>query len=174
MNQSWTGRLPIHKVVVNTTPIIALAKCHELDVLRRMYGKIVIPQAVYDEICVRDDIVSRIVNDSRTWISVKKIQDAKDKALYRTRLHDGEVEVMILAQEINADIVIIDDLSARSTAEYLKLPLTGTLGVLIKAKQQGIIDEVMPIIDKMQNENIYFSDRLLDLVRRKTGEGLSR
>ena len=68
------------------------------------------------------------------------------KTMYKTQLHDGEVEVMILAKEIAADVVIIDDANAKKHAKYLELPVTGTLGALIKAKKEGYVDELKPNI----------------------------
>lgn len=58
--------------------------------------------------------------------------------MYKTQLHEGEVEVMILAKEVAADVVIIDDANAKKYAKYLKLPVTGTLGVLLRSKQMGV------------------------------------
>lgn len=160
----------MRKVVVNSTPIIALSKCGRLSLLREMYDEVVIPEAVYNEITAIDDVASRSLVGALDWIHVQKIKGSEDRRLYRTRLHDGEVEVMILAQEIHADVVIIDDYAARSTAGLLDLPLTGTIGVLIKAKKKKLIGEVMPIIAEMEEHHIYFSERLKEIVRKKTGE----
>ena len=68
------------------------------------------------------------------------MQNQMAKAMYKTQLHEGEVEVMILSKEIGADVVIIDDANAKKHAKYLGLPVTGTLGVLIKAKQEGYVE----------------------------------
>lgn len=99
------------------------------------------------------------------WISVQKICDVSNKKMYKAKLHDGEVEVMILAQEINADLVVIDDLAARKTAEYLGLTLTGTIGILIKAKKLGILHAVTPIISSMEENGIYFSEKLIERIK---------
>lgn len=90
--------------------------------------------------------------------------------MYSAKLHDGEVEVMLLAKEICADAVIIDDGAARKTAEFLSLPLTGTLGVMIKAKRLGLIDAVMPIVREMEQNGIYYSAQLKDMIRKLAGE----
>lgn len=81
---------------------------------------------------------------------------------------------MILTRELNADVVIIDDLAARNTAEYDRLPVTGTLGVLIKAKKNGLIEEVMPVIREMQHQHICFSESLIALIRKKPVNDLRR
>jgi predicted nucleic acid-binding protein len=90
--------------------------------------------------------------------------------MYKTQLHEGEVEVMILAQEINADVVIIDDANAKKHAKYLDLPVTGTLGVLIKAKQQGYVEELKPILYQMVENGIYISQNLIEICLKQVEE----
>ena len=90
--------------------------------------------------------------------------------MYRAKLHDGEVEVMLLAQEIGADAVIIDDGAARRTAEYLELQLTGTLVILISAKQRGLLDAVMPVVCRMEQNGLFFSGELKRLIQRLSDE----
>ena len=160
----------MRKVIVNSTPLIALAKVDRLDLLRRMYGGAIIPEAVYREVTEKDDIAARRIRAAREWIEVRRVSPDLDRRMYRAKLHDGEVEVMLLAQEISADVVVIDDGAARRTAEYLGLPLTGTLGVLIKARQLGLLEAVMPIVRQMEQNGLYFSEPLKEIVRRLSGE----
>ena len=78
---------------------------------------------------------------------------------------------MILAQEYDGEhLVIIDDGAARKTAEFLGLNVTGTIGVLIKARNMGYIQKVMPAILELEKQGIYFSDTLKLRVKRITGE----
>lgn len=77
---------------------------------------------------------------------------------------------MILSKEIGADVVIIDDANAKKHAKYLQLPVTGTLGVLIKAKKEGYISELKPILNRMIEKGIYISDSLVDLCLKQVGE----
>ena len=70
----------------------------------------------------------------------------------------------------NADTVIIDDANAKKHAKYLKLSVTGTLGVLIKAKRQGYISELKPIIQEMVDKNIYISEKLMKLCLEQVDE----
>lgn len=101
----------------------------------------------------------------------ESVKDLRSKRMYEAKLHAGEVEVMILAQEhIGEHLVIIDDYAARKTAEFLKLNLTGTMGVLIKAKERGLIDSVMPIVEEMESQRIYFSHALKEKIRRLANE----
>lgn len=160
----------MHKVIVNTTPLIALCRTGNLDILQKLYGGIIIPQAVYDEITVKADFIAEQIKAAADWIQVKRIQNETAKIMFRTQLHDGEVEVMILAYEMKADTVIIDDLNAKKHAKYLGLPVTGTLGVLIRAKQGGYIPALRPVLEKLVEENIYIKPSLIDLCLKQVGE----
>ncbi len=155
----------MRKVIVNSTPIIAFCKARQLSILESMYGEIVIPEAVFREVTEKNDEVKNQL-ETADWIRVEKIQDVVNKRMYRAKLHEGEVEVMILAQEYNGEhLVIIDDDAARKTAVFLGLNLTGSIGVLLKAKELGKISEVMPVVAEMEKKGIYFSRRLKDRVR---------
>ena len=156
------------KAIVNSTPVIGLANIGKLDVLRQMYGTITIPQAVFDEI--KSPSVQRQVNANRDWIRVEQINDASQKQMYRAKLHAGEVEVMILAQEKKADLVILDDNAAKKTAKFLGLRVIGTLGILVLAKKRGYIKEVSPVLDALKRDGFFVSDDLCDLVLRQADE----
>ena len=161
----------MRKVVVNTTPLIALSHVGQLDVLKRLYGEIIIPEAVYRELSIKtESICKKAVDNSLEWIRIKSINNEMAKAMYKTQLHDGEVEVMILSKEIAADVVIIDDANAKKHAKYLGLPVTGTLGVLIKAKREGYINELKPIFSQMVENDIYISQSLMESCLKQAGE----
>lgn len=75
-----------------------------------------------------------------------EVQDKSNRKIYQAKLHEGEVEVMMLAKEISADLLIIDDNAAKKFAKFLGFTVTGTLGILLKAKSEKIISEVKPIL----------------------------
>ncbi len=161
----------MHRVVANTTPFIALCHVNQLEILKKLYGQVIIPTAVYKEISAKSDsICKKMVDEALDWIQVETIQDQLAKAMYKTQLHDGEVEVMILSKEMGADVVIIDDANAKKYAKYLGLPVTGTLGVLIKAKQKGLIKELKPILFQLKEKGIYISQNLVELCLKQAGE----
>lgn len=161
----------MRRVVVNTTPLIALSHVGQLDILKKLYGEIIIPQAVYKELSVKEEsICKKMVNSSLDWIRIDNIQNQMAKSMYKTQLHEGEVEVMILSKEIQADVVIIDDANAKKHAKYLELLVTGTLGILIKAKQKGYVDELKPILHQMVQNGIYISQKLIELCLKQVGE----
>lgn len=128
----------MRKVIVNSTPLIVLCGIGQLFVLRELYQEIWIPEAVYREVTAKEDLACAQVKTAGAWIHVERIRDYTEKKMYKAKLHDGEVEVMILAQEQEAGLVILDDNAAKRTAKYLGLTVTGTLGVLLKAKRRGI------------------------------------
>ena len=162
------------RVIVNSTPLLVLGKIGKLEILHKMYHEIIIPKAVFEEVTEKNDIAGKAVQSAcQDWIKVQSIKNIDEYALYRAKLHAGEVEVMILAQQNpKADLVILDDMSARKTAEFLGLPLSGTIGVLIKAKQKDIIPEVMPIIEELEKNGFFISARVKAMVAKKVGESL--
>lgn len=159
------------KIVVNSTPLIALCSIGRLDLLEKVYRRVLIPQAVYDEVTEKDDAAGRQIAQRPDWIEVVQISDRSQKQMYRARLHDGEVEVMILAQEAPvADLVIIDDNAAKKTAKFLGLRVTGTLGVLIRAKRMGYINSVAAVIDELCKNGFYVDDAVRAMVLEGAGE----
>lgn len=161
----------MRRVIVNSTPLIVLCSVGKLDILRQLYSEIHIPQAVFYEVTEKPDTACQALKESLDWIHVEKIHSEADKKMYKAKLHDGEVEVMILAQEgTKADLVIIDDNAAKKTAKYLGLPVTGTMGVLLRAKREGYIREIAPIIGDMRGKGFYMSERLVKMVLEQAEE----
>ena len=161
----------MRRVIVNSTPLIALSHVKQLDLLQKLYGEVVIPRAVYDEISAKpDSLCKKAVDDSLQWIHIENIQNQMAKNMYKTQLHEGEVEVMVRALESGADLVIIDDASAKKHAKYLGLTVTGTLGVLLKAKEAGYINEIKPILEELVEKNIYLSESIIKKCLKSAGE----
>ena len=154
------------KVIVNSTPLISLIELDRLDILKVLYNEIIIPTAVYNEISVKD----KFTLPKYDWIKVKEITNEVAKGAFTTALHEGEVEVLILAKEISADLVVIDDGLARKHAKYLDIKITGTIGVLLKAKEKGIIKELKPYLDRLIENSFYISDDIYNEVLELTDE----
>ncbi len=162
--------MAMRKVIVNSTPLIALCKIGCLSFLRDLYGEITIPEAVFKEVTVKNDVVRAAILNQTDWIHIQSVTTERDNKMYRAKLHDGEVEVMILAQELQADLVILDDNAARKTAAFLGLPLTGTVGVLLRAKERGLIDQLMPLVEDMEKKGLYFGQTLKEWIKKQCGE----
>jgi predicted nucleic acid-binding protein len=159
------------RIVVNTTPLISLCYLDKLDLLKLLYENVSIAQAVYDEIAAKPDSIANVqINAAQKWINVVKIKNEMAKVFYKSQLHDGEVETMILSKELNADLLIIDDKNAKKHAKYLGLNVTGTLGVLLKAKKLGYITSIQPLIDKLLTKNIYIGNSIIQFCLKEAGE----
>lgn len=117
-------------VVSNAGPLIALAKIEQFELLRELFGKLCIPQAVYDEVVVIGAGKAG-ANETRqgvgNWIEVKKVKDLVMVKSLLTKLGKGESEAIALALEMKADLVLLDDYKARATAEFMGLNMTGTM-----------------------------------------------
>ncbi|MFW6282403.1 MAG: DUF3368 domain-containing protein [bacterium] len=160
------------KVVVNSTPIISLSIINHLDLLAKLYNEIYIPQAVYDEVCVKGKSqVGAKTLQKTDFLKTLSIKNDEARQFFAASLHKGEVEVMILARELEADLIIIDDYQARKHARYLDFKITGTLGILIKSKKANYIKRVKPLMDKLIENDIYIDNNLyrkiLDLAEEK-------
>ena len=158
-------------VVSNAGPLISLSTVSQLDLLRALFGQIAIPQAVYDEVVVRGEGEpgSREVGEA-DWIKIHHVKDQLAVELLRETLDAGESEAIVLAQELNAKYAILDDGLARRKARLIKLRLVGTLGVLLMAKEVGLIPAVKPILDELRQTEFRVSDRVYQDVLAKAGE----
>jgi predicted nucleic acid-binding protein len=148
-------------VVVNTTPIIALSLIGELDLLRLLYGQALAPPSVEAEVLAGGrDGIGRSELQEASWLRIVSLQDP-NRADLLADLDRGEAEVIALAQELSADLVIIDERLARRHARRLGLNLTGTLGVLLKAKQLGHVESVASLIYRLRQDGIRLSDAVV-------------
>lgn len=121
------------KVVVNTTPIISLAAIGRLDILENLLGKVIIAEAVYHEIKAKQNYGYHEIECA--FIEVQPIQGHLYKDFLLNELDLGEAETIILAKELNADFVIIDENLGYKLANNVGLTAIRTLSILLKAKQ---------------------------------------
>ena len=157
--------------IVNSTPLIILSNIGKLELLKKLYAEICIPKAVFDEVCAKEDSACQRILDYPDWIHICKIKDESQKRMYQAKLHAGEVEVMILAQENPvADLVILDDNAAKKTAKFLGLKVTGTLGIILKAKKHGVVGNVSDLLAKLIDNGFYVSQEVQNLVKAEAGE----
>ncbi|MUG93319.1 DUF3368 domain-containing protein [Scytonema sp. UIC 10036] len=136
-------------VISDTSPITSLAAVGQLDILRRLYTRILIPDAVYRELTDTSTIVPGATEvETLDWIEVRQVTNRSLIAtLLEQQLDEGECEAIALAIELNAELLLIDERRGRSQADRLGLRITGLLGVLIEAKQKGLIVAVKPVMD---------------------------
>ena len=159
------------RVVVNATPIIALSLIGQLDLLQRLYGEILMPPAVRSEVLAGGKRAIGIAEmRAASWLRVTPLQDPQRAELLLTDLDLGEAEVIALAQEQDADLVILDERLGRRHARRLGLKLTGTLGVLLRAKERGFVLTIEPLIAELQHGGIRLSGVVVEEVLRLAGE----
>ena len=149
------------KVVSNTTPLISLLKLGRLDVLMELYQEILIPTAVFEEIEVGKNKSFYRNLSNIDWINIIKIEN-EDARRYFLDLDKGEAEAIILATEIGADLIIMDEKLGRFHAKHADLKVTGTVGVLIKAKREGIINELKPLLFELRAKDVWISEKFID------------
>jgi predicted nucleic acid-binding protein len=151
----------MRRIIVNSTPIISLAGIDSLILLKKLYKEIIVPEAVYEEVSIEGEskIGAKRLKEA-DFIKIHSVDNKEAEKIFSTSLHKGEVEVLLLARELKADLVIIDDLLARKHAKYLDIKVTGTLGILLKAKKKGYLKKIKPLLDELINNNIYISDKL--------------
>jgi predicted nucleic acid-binding protein len=169
---SGSGKMPPPEPIVsNSGPLITLATIGMLDLLEALFKRIVIPQAVYDEVVVygAGDPGSDEISAAQ-WIRTLQVRDQLAVNLLRETLGAGESEAIVLAQELNGGYVLLDDALARRKAEHIGLRLTGTLGILVMAKEAGLILAVKPVLDELRLTDFRMSDRVYQDVLSKAGE----
>lgn len=157
--------------VVDTSPLIFLAKLDRLDLLKRGADQIVAPPAVLREIDEYPDSASeRIEEAKRSWLSVRAVEDRRLVDVLMADLDVGESEVIALALELVAERVILDDLDARRLAQRLGVGPVGTLGLLLAAKLRGEIQSLKAEIDRLLEAGFRVSSALRQAVLREAGE----
>ena len=157
-------------VIVNTSQIFYLHRLDCLDVLRKLYGKIIIPHAVVNELeagkRVGEDVPG--IKDYE-WITVKEVNVPAFISII-TDLGQGEAEVLALACEERDALVIVDDALARRIAKLRGLRITGTAGIFLKAKAENHISEIKPFLNKMKDIGFYLTGNLIADILKIAGE----
>jgi predicted nucleic acid-binding protein len=159
-------------VVSNTTPLIGLASIGRLDLLRELFGEIHIPQTVYAETVTsgHEEGSAKPSVANAEWIHVAIVQDRLAVNVLLDEMDLGEVETIILAGEMKADWVLMDEKKGRRKLAQLNLPKIGTLGILLKAKQLGLISAIKPEIEKLQESSFSISQSVVEEVLKQAGE----
>ena len=121
--------------------------------MQKLYGSIIIPQAVYEELTLPIFWVAGANEvQSYDWIKVRSVSNDSLLKSLKQELDIGESEVIALAIILKAELILIDERPARNIAESWNLRYTGILGILIEAKSKGMISAVKPLLDSLINE----------------------
>jgi len=153
-------------VVANAGPLIALAQINHFDLLRLLYGELYIPLAVREEVVsVGRTRPGAVEVNSADWIHIAEVRDTTAVQLLRDRLDAGESEAIVLALEMKADLLVIDETRGRRIAEGRGLRKTGTVGTLIMAKRQSLVPAVAPLLDRLLASGFRMGDGLYRTAR---------
>lgn len=149
------------KVIIDASPLISLAVINQLELLKKLFPEIIIPQTVFQEItAVRDKKCAvKIV----TFIK-NLVRHAEQKSNSKFNLGKGELEAIDVYLELKADLLIIDDKKARNAAESQNIKCIGTIGLLTLAKKKGFIRELRKYFIQLLKNRRYFSYQLLNQV----------
>jgi predicted nucleic acid-binding protein len=164
------SNLPI--VISNASPIINLAIIGRLGLLKKFWGRIFIPEAVWKEVVIDGEDKDEVVEIKKAdWIVVEKVKDQNLTLLLMQNLDKGESETIALAIEKNADIILLDETDAREAADIYKIEKTGVLGILLLAKLKNEIPSLKQEIEKLKiKANFRLKDSLIQSVLKDAGE----
>ena len=158
-------------IVSDTTAIIHLSKINAFDLLNALYSEILIPQAVYDELIgigKTQPGAMQVMNAS--WIKVVPISNSVIVEKLRARLDLGESEAIALALEKNADVLIIDEAAGRAVAKELVNKIIGVVGILLEAKNIGLIDMIKPYLTNLRATGFRMSDEFFQFALNEADE----
>ncbi len=129
-------------VVVNATPLIALAILNRLDILRQMFSEVIVPTAVYEEVVAQgSERVGATAVARADWLHVVTPTTTPTIEPLLLGLDKGEMQVLLLARELRPNWVLIDEKLGRRVAKAMDLPVKGTLGVLLAAVLAGLLSK---------------------------------
>ena len=146
-------------IVSNATPLIAFARIGELALLERIVEEMTLPQAVWQEVTAASERPGAETIREASWINVQAVSGVSPDLL--TLLDRGEAEVIALAEELDADEVILDERATRAIALTRGLPVIGSAGLLVRAKDRNLIPAVRPLLTGMQEAGMRYSQRFL-------------
>jgi uncharacterized protein len=161
--------MPDGPVVLNNTPLAALWAIGQLDLLRDLFGEVLIPEAVRIEFLAHDSGDRARALEGAPWVRTVEVIEQK-RVLAFAGLDHGEAEVLALAEEHEARLIVLDEKKARRYAERLDFAKTGTLGILLLAKEQALIDSVQVWIERLRETGLYLADDLVRTALQIAGE----
>ena len=151
-------------VVSDTTPLISLLKIDRIDLLEKLFGQVLIPQAVFEELTADERFKLEADQiSSKQFIIVKAVQNSESASILKraTGLDQGESEAIVLTDELNADVLLMDEAKGRAVSSQMGLKIMGTIGILMAAYEEKELtaDEVKWCIEGLQNAGRHISQK---------------
>lgn len=156
-------------IISDSSPLISLAIIEKLDILEILYKEIFVPCSVYEEVIKENKPYS---NELKVFL-IDRVKIVKNRVAVEILFSDigiGESEAIILAIEEKADYLLIDDLKARKLAKMNGIEIIGTMGILLKAKKEGLIKEIKPLIDKLLENDIRIGNQIIEMTLKAAQE----
>ena len=150
----------MRNVIVDTSCLIVLENIESLFILERMYGTVFVTPTIQRE----------FGKELPSFAEIKSAQNRKYEALLRSVVDPGEASAIALCLEVDEPLLILDDRKARTIAREAGIPLTGTIGVIVKAKETGIVSAVSPLLERLSESGFWMSDELRSHVSKLSGE----
>ena len=161
--------MKIKTVVADASTLIGLSRIEQLNLLRKLYGEVIIPQSVYDEVVIESKDGSERIKTAK-YLKVEKVTDSKVVELFLGYLGKGEAEAIILSKEKKADLILIDEKKARKAARRAGFEVVGVLGLLLAAKNKALIPAVKPFIEELSKQGFRLSKRVTERALKEAGE----
>lgn len=149
-------------LVADCSALIALSTCDRLALLDQIFGQVVVPEGVYNEATEHN---KKQASQLTTYLKdkIRKV-DMQNYVFLDGFADAGETEAMILYKQISADKLLIDDRRGRNIATLNQIETIGSLGVLLVAKQRGLIDQIASLLRQLDQSDIYLSKQLISTV----------
>lgn len=159
-------------VVSDASCLSSLHIIGKLHLLASIYCNVIIPEAVSVELHALAKIYPALDDfDSFDWIQTQSVKDQSLLNDLRKELDEGESEAILLAKELSADILVIDEIAGREIASRMGIKIIGLLGILIVAKQMGLIEKIQPLITELKTKaGFWISEGLSNSVLKSVGE----
>jgi hypothetical protein len=159
-------------VISDTSPITNLSAIGKFDLLHALFGEVYIPTQVRDELNAFDSSWPGADEiDQASWVHIAEITNLTLFQTLQRDLDAGEAASIVLALELNADVILMDEREGRHAAARVGLEVVGILGILLAAKTQNHIAQVRPLLDALrQDAGFYIDDKLYEEVLRLAQE----
>jgi predicted nucleic acid-binding protein len=155
-------------LVADCSSLIVLAVCDSLGLLEKLFDSVVVPETVYNEATRPDKKQAQVL---KTFLQGKvRPVDLQSYVFLDAFADAGETEAMLLYKQLCADKLLIDDRRGRKVAKINQISTIGSLGVLLAAKEKGLVAEVAPLLCQIEQSDIYLSPNLIATVLELAGE----
>ena len=161
------------RVISNTGPIIALAKVDRMSLLKELFGEVFIPTTVHKELCAKSGSEwDAIENALKDYLHIEEPipLDAAVK-LVLGDLDEGERQAIGLAVTGDKEVLLLlDDRAGRQAAQKLNISITGIVGILLLAKERGLINGIAEVLECMRNNGYWLSNKIVEVAKQLAGE----